>query len=113
MRLIQIGSLLAIAALSAQARADESCVNLPAFEPRYASIEELHAAIETRRISVEQLVCYYLRRIDRLDRRGPQIHALISVNPNALERARRLDALAGGRRARSLLFASRSATSAR
>jgi len=105
-RLIQLVSLLAIAAVSAQALADESCVSpAPAvFEPSYAGIEELHAAIESRRISVEQLVCYYLRRIDRLDQRGPQIHALISVNPNALERARRLDALAGGRQARSLLF---------
>jgi amidase len=62
------------------------------FDPANATIEQLHAALDSRRISSEQLVRYYLGRIQRFDKEGPRINALITLNPNALEEARRSDA---------------------
>lgn len=42
-------------------------------------------------ISSQDLVRYYLDRIDALDRQGPELRAIIEVNPDALETAARLD----------------------
>jgi amidase len=62
------------------------------FEPGYRSIAELRAALDSHRISSEELVKYYLGRIERLDKHGPRINALISLNPRALDEARDADA---------------------
>src|SRR3984957_5652854 len=62
------------------------------FDPGYRSIAELRAALDSRRISSEELVTYYLGRIERLDKHGPRINALISLNPRALDEARDADA---------------------
>ena len=62
------------------------------FDPAYASIEQLHIALESRQVTSVELVRHYLNRIERFNRRGPQINALITLNPKALEEASRLDA---------------------
>jgi amidase len=73
------------------------------FDPASATIEQLHAALDSRRISAAQLVQYYLNRIQRFDKAGPRINALITLNPNALEEARRSDAKRGEGRHGGLL----------
>jgi amidase len=73
------------------------------FDPANATIEQLHAALDSRRTSSEQLVRYYLSRIRRFDKEGPRINAFITLNPNALEEARRWDARRGDGRHRGLL----------
>ena len=67
-----------------------------AFDPAHRTLEELRAALDAHRTSSEQLVRYYLDRIDRLDKRGPHINALITLNPKALEQAQYADAHAPG-----------------
>jgi amidase len=62
------------------------------FNPAYATIEQLRFALDSGQISSEALVRYYLDRIERLDKQGPHVNALISLNPKALEQARTLDA---------------------
>jgi len=57
-----------------------------------ASIEQLNAAFAKGTLTSEQLVRMYLKRIDAYDDRGPQLNALIIVNPNAIATARELDA---------------------
>jgi len=57
-----------------------------------ATIADIRAAYRERRLTARQLVEAYLDRIERLDRNGPKINALISLNPRALEEADRLDA---------------------
>jgi amidase len=70
-----------------------------------AGIGQLHAALASGRLTSEQLVRYYLDRIARFDKAGPHINALISLNPAALEEARRLDAEdRGSPRRRGLLY---------
>jgi amidase len=61
------------------------------FNPSYAGIEALHRALESRQITSKELVRYYQCRIERFNRHGPQINAVITLNPTALEDAARLD----------------------
>ncbi len=56
-----------------------------------ATIAELNAAFEAGTLTAEKLVQLCLDRIKAFDRAGPNLHAVISLNPNALEIARALD----------------------
>lgn len=64
------------------------------FDPANADIAELRSALDAHRITSEQLVRFYLRRIELFDKQGPRINALITLNPRALEQARNADAQA-------------------
>jgi amidase len=75
-----------------------------AFRPANATIEELRRALDAGQLNSEQLVRYYLDRIERFDKKGPHINALISLNPNALEQARRLDAEAKNKPRKDFLY---------
>ncbi len=55
------------------------------------SAVELERELAAGRVSSEQLVRAYLARIKRMDRRGPSLHAVISVNRDAIRQARELD----------------------
>lgn len=73
--------------------------------PAYASIEELHAALDAGELTSEQLVRRYLARIDSVDKVGPRINAMITLNARAVEQARRLDAdRAKGAKRRGALY---------
>ncbi|MBI1196425.1 MAG: amidase [Phenylobacterium sp.] len=58
----------------------------------YASAGEQQAAMTDGRVTSEQLVRAYLERIERIDRAGPKLNAVIALNPHAVDDARRLDA---------------------
>lgn len=62
----------------------------------YQSISALHQAIASGRLTSEALVRFELARIAALDRKGPDLHAIITVNPDALAEARALDQTRGG-----------------
>lgn len=68
-----------------------------------ASIADLNAAFRAGSLTSEQLVQLFLARIDRYDKRGPALRAIISLNPKALETARQLDAERKTKGARSAL----------
>ena len=57
-----------------------------------ADATDIVDAIGSRRLTSEQLTRAYLTRIAAFDKAGPSINAIISINPNAVEDARRLDA---------------------
>jgi Asp-tRNA(Asn)/Glu-tRNA(Gln) amidotransferase A subunit family amidase len=56
-----------------------------------ATITDVQSRMRKGEISCEQLVQWYLDRIKRYDRQGPDLHAIVNVNPQALARARELD----------------------
>ena len=56
------------------------------------SIDDVHAALKSGRLTAHQLVQGYLDRIDAFDKHGPTINSIITLNPRALEDADRLDA---------------------
>jgi amidase len=74
--------LLATAAQAAQAET---------LDLSTATIAELNAAMAKGKVTSEQLVRLYLKRIAAYDKTGPGINAVILVNPKALETARALD----------------------
>ena len=56
-----------------------------------ASISELHDSMQRGELLSEQLVHWYLDRIEALDRSGPALAAIVELNPDALMTARALD----------------------
>jgi amidase len=61
----------------------------PALEE--ATIAELHDRMHRGELDSEQLVSWYLERIEALDRAGPGLNSIIELNPDALRIARALD----------------------
>ena len=61
------------------------------FEIVETTIDQIHAAYKSRKLTAHQLVQGYLDRIDAYDRQGPKINSIITLNPKALEEADRLD----------------------
>ena len=57
-----------------------------------ANIEELNRAFDAGTLTSELLVGLYLARIEAYDEAGPNLNAVITLNPRASERARALDA---------------------
>jgi Asp-tRNA(Asn)/Glu-tRNA(Gln) amidotransferase A subunit family amidase len=56
------------------------------------TIADVHAAYKSGELTCRQLVQMYLDRIQAFDKNGPAINAIISINPQALQEANRLDA---------------------
>jgi amidase len=85
---------LAATALAAGAATSTAAPTAAAagFDPGEKSIGELSAAQGQGSLSAEALTRSYMDRIERYDRRGPKIGAVLALNPRALEDARALDA---------------------
>lgn len=56
-----------------------------------ADIATISAELLTGRVSARQLVDAYLERIEALDHRGPELNAVVTINPAAREQADELD----------------------
>ena len=63
-----------------------------AFNILETTIDQVHAAYRSGELTCRQLVQMYLDRIEAYDKKGPAINAIISLNPDALAEADRLDA---------------------
>src|SRR6266850_3714634 len=61
------------------------------FQLEEATIATIHGALRSGRLTCERLVRAYLDRIDAYDHKGPQLNAIIAVNPRALEIAAAMD----------------------
>ena len=72
------------------------CAGLPPrsapFRVEEATIAGIHDALRSGRTTCRDIVGQYLARIDRYDRQGAAINALVVVNPDALRIAGELDA---------------------
>ena len=63
-----------------------------AFQVVETTIDDVHAAYKAGTLTARQLVQIYLDRIAAYDKSGPTINSIISINPDALAEADRLDA---------------------
>jgi amidase len=63
----------------------------PAPDYSEATIPDLHDAMARGELTSEQLVGWYLDRIEAYDRAGPALDSVIELNPDALATARELD----------------------
>jgi amidase len=57
------------------------------------SLPEIAKALNSEEISSEALVTLYLDRIEAIDKRGPRLQAVLSINPDALIQAKALDTM--------------------
>jgi amidase len=62
------------------------------FQVVETSIDQVHAAMRSGTLTAHQLVQLYLDRIAAYDKSGPKINCVITLNPDALAEADRLDA---------------------
>ena len=72
----------------AQARKDRGAP----FQIMETTIDDVHAAFKSGRLTARALVQGYLDRIGAYDKQGPTINSIITLNPNALAEADNLDA---------------------
>ena len=56
-----------------------------------ATIQDVQDAYKSGRLTIHQLVQLYLNRIEAFDKKGPSLNAIITINPQALQEADRLD----------------------
>lgn len=61
------------------------------FELMEASVMDIQNAMNAGKLTSVELVTKYLARIDKYDQKGPEIKAILTVNPKALEEAAALD----------------------
>lgn len=55
------------------------------------SVKQMQEGYSNGEFSVEEVVRAYLERIQAIDKNGPQLNSIITVNPDAIEIARELD----------------------
>ena len=72
------------------------CLLLAACSPEPAnymesSIANLQDQMQRGELDSEQLVGWYLQRIEAIDRQGPHLNSIIELNPDALSIAKALD----------------------
>lgn len=89
---MQRRDFLHMAALTSGAGAASAAPGAVADAVAEQSVAQLQAAQHSGRLTAQGMVQAYLRRIARIDRAGPRLHAVIELNPDALATARALDA---------------------
>ena len=86
-----IGIALAAAAVVAAGTRESAAQSKP-FALLEATLDDIHAAYTAGTLTARQLVQRYLDRIEAYDKKGPALNAIITINPEALKDADRLDA---------------------
>ncbi len=71
----------------------DSSRNSNSFHLLEASIADIHTALKSKQLSCRKLVSLYLKRIEAYDKAGPNLNAVQTINPKALEEADRLDTI--------------------
>src|SRR5687768_9369428 len=84
-------SFLVIAFVPSAALAQNGRPSLPSIEVHEASIADLQRAMADGRATSVQLVNAYLARIAAYEQQGPELNAMIRLNPRARLDAERLD----------------------
>ncbi len=89
------GGTLAIAPLSSCVQPNttsDSSINYTDFELNETSISQLQEKMSSGALTSEEITKKYLDRIEQIDRKGPELRAVIEINPEALAIARQMDA---------------------
>jgi amidase len=84
--------LLLFSMSKAEAQTQVSSTTPTVFHLSEATIDDVHAALLSGRMTCRELVELYLKRIAAYDKSGPGLNAVQAINPRALQEADRLDA---------------------
>jgi amidase len=100
---VRFGAVAGTLALTGESLAAESApptraaptppepTNIAAFELEETTVAALQSGMESGRMTCHSITQQYLQRIADLDRKGPALHHVIEVNPDALSIADALD----------------------
>jgi amidase len=66
--------------------------NKPALDLTGRTLTELSAEVRAGQLTSAEITGWYLARIDKIDRNGPKIQAVLALNPRAMDDAKALDA---------------------
>jgi amidase len=88
-RLLLIAAVVAAAASAFSAQAPQQVAS---FDLEEVTIAELQQRMATGRETSRSIVDKYLARIDEIDRRGPELHSILELNPDARSIADAMDA---------------------
>lgn len=69
----------------------ESPVNYADFELNELSISQLQEQMSSGKMSSEEITRNYLDRIEQIDKKGPELRAVIEINPEAIAIAQKMD----------------------
>jgi amidase len=89
------GGTLALAPLSSYVQpttSTDSTTDYSDFELNESTIAQLQEKMSSGVLASEQITQKYLDRIEQIDRKGPELRAVIEINPEALAIARQMDA---------------------
>ena len=89
-RLTSIAFILALAWTLSSAGQD-SRKRSASFQVVEATIDDIHSAFKSGKLTAHQLVQAYLDRIEAYDKNGPKLNSIITLNPNAMAEADKLD----------------------
>ncbi len=95
MRRVTLTRLLALVLLPALAHAEPPVT----YKVERKPLSEVSADLAAGRVTSEALTAAYIDRIERIDRAGPSLHAVLTLNPAALADARASDAARAAGRA--------------
>lgn len=88
------GGSLALIPMSACRRSSQTSeynANYADFELNEVTIHQLQEKMHSGELTSEQITRKYLDRIEQIDNKGPELHAVIEINPDALTMARQMD----------------------
>ncbi len=80
--------LMLLAILGCSAPSEDPALPSVPFVLSEATVASIHAAFTSGELTCQGLVRSYLDRIEVYDDQGPELRAILSVNPRALETAR-------------------------
>ena len=89
------GGTIALTPLSScvqSTTSDKTPPNYSDFELNELTIAELQEKMSSGKLTSEEITKKYLDRIDQLNTNGPELRAVIEINPDALEIAKQMDA---------------------
>jgi amidase len=95
-RFLQVGvaggaAVMAVPPSACAAEASAAGQGVRPFELDETTIAALQDDMKSGKLTAHSITAKYLERIEELDRRGPSLHSVIEVNPDALAIARELD----------------------
>jgi len=90
--MLRVARVIAAAAAVLAAAAFAQTPARPAADLEEATVADLQQRMQSGRETARSLVEKYIARIEAIDRRGPELHSVIEMNPDALAIADALDA---------------------
>lgn len=88
------GGTLALAPLSSCVQSTVSTSEVEdysAFELNEVTITQLQEKLNLGKLTSQEITQKYLDRIERIDKRGPELRSVIEINPEAIEIAKKMD----------------------